>query len=250
MTDYERGWTQWGDMIRHSPAPFHRRRLILKLADEVPFESVLDVGCGNGELLLTLSRRRSLRRLVGMDIAASVIDENRRAFPSFEFHRVDIDSAWLPIQCDLVVCSEVIEHLVAWERALVHLRRMCAGYLIVTVPAGRMFPIDRLMGHHRHFARETLCEAPRARRVRSRAGVELGFPLSHRIQIPDQSRARGERSTLFRRPLHPRHEGDRHPHQMALLSELTPSRLPARDPCPCRRRERATMRPWRGPAVP
>lgn len=159
MTDYERGWTQWGDMIRHSPAPFHRRRLILKLAAAVPFESVLDVGCGNGELLLALSRRRSLRRLVGMDIAASVIDENRRAFPSFEFHRADIDSAWLPIRCDLVVCSEVIEHLVAWERALVHLRRMCAGYLIVTVPAGRMFPIDRLMGHHRHFARETLCEA-------------------------------------------------------------------------------------------
>ena len=44
MTDYERGWTQWGDMIRYSPAPFHRRRLIMKLADEVPFESVYASG--------------------------------------------------------------------------------------------------------------------------------------------------------------------------------------------------------------
>ena len=105
MTDYERGWTQWGDMIRYSPAPFHRRRLIMKLADEVPFESVLDVGCGNGELLLALSRRRPLRRLVGVDIAASVIDENRRTFPDFEFHHLDIGSGSLPLECDLVICS-------------------------------------------------------------------------------------------------------------------------------------------------
>jgi len=109
MIDYERGWTQWGDMIRYSPAPFHRRRLILELADEVPFESVLDVGCGNGELLLALSRRRPLRRVIGMDIAASIIDENRSTFPNFEFHRMDIGSGWLPTECDLVVCSEVIE---------------------------------------------------------------------------------------------------------------------------------------------
>ena len=103
MIDYERGWTQWGDMIRYSPAPFHRRRLILELADEVPFESVLDVGCGNGELLLTLSRRRSLRRLVGMDIAASVIDENRRAFPSFEsFHLGDRLTYGLPLPAGYV----------------------------------------------------------------------------------------------------------------------------------------------------
>ena len=31
---------------------------VLKLADDVPFESVLDVGCGNGELHLALSRQR------------------------------------------------------------------------------------------------------------------------------------------------------------------------------------------------
>ncbi len=177
MTDYERGWAQWGDMIRYSPAPFHRRRLILRLADEVPFESVIDVGCGNGELLAALNQRRPLRRLVGVDIAASIIDQNRRAFPGFEFHQMDIGSACLPTECDLVVCSEVIEHVVEWEQALVHLRRMCAGHLIVTVPAGRMFPIDRLMGHHRHFALDTLREAlRRARFVPERAWC-WGFPF-------------------------------------------------------------------------
>ena len=194
MIDYERGWTQWGDMIRYSPAPFHRRRLILKLADDVPFESVLDVGCGNGELLLALSRRRPLRRVIGMDIAASIIDENRRTFPNFEFHRMDIGSGWLPTECDLVVCSEVIEHLVEWEQALVHLRRMCAGHLIVTVPAGKVFPIDRLMGHHRHFALETLCAAlGRAGFVPER-GWRWGFPFhtayKHLINLAPEASVR------------------------------------------------------------
>ena len=116
MTDHERGWTQWGDMIRYSPAPFHRRRLILRLADEVPFESVIDVGCGNGELRAALSQHRPLRRLIGVDTAASIIDQNRRVFPGFEFHNMDIASACLPTKCDLVVCSEVIEHVVEWSR--------------------------------------------------------------------------------------------------------------------------------------
>src|SRR5207248_751285 len=58
VTDYDRGWTQWSDMIRYSPAPFHRRRLILALAGEIDFDSVLDVGCGDAELLLALRQLR------------------------------------------------------------------------------------------------------------------------------------------------------------------------------------------------
>jgi SAM-dependent methyltransferase len=146
-------------MIKYSPAPFHRRRLILKLADEISFDTVLDVGCGNGELLLALNQRKNIARLVGVDIAQKVIEVNRAAFPRFEFHQLDIGTACMPEQFDLVVCSEVIEHVRDWHLALRHLRRMCARYLIVTVPSGRVFPIDRMMGHHRHFLQDELCQA-------------------------------------------------------------------------------------------
>jgi SAM-dependent methyltransferase len=178
MTDYDAGWThQWNDMIRYSPAPFHRRRLILELADEISFESVLDAGCGNAELLLAIARQRALRRVIGLDVAQSVTEGNRVAFPAFEFHHVDIGVTFLPIECDLVVCSEVIEHIVDWERALRHLRSMCARHLILTVPTGPVFPIDRMMGHHRHFSWDELSAGlARARFVVDRA-LRWGFPF-------------------------------------------------------------------------
>lgn len=53
--DYDRGWREWGDMIRWSPAPFHRRRLMLQLAEDLSFDSILDVGCGNAEVLPPVS---------------------------------------------------------------------------------------------------------------------------------------------------------------------------------------------------
>jgi len=177
MINYNAGWTQWDDMIKYSPAPFHRRRLILKLADELSFNSVLDVGCGNGELLLALNRHRAVSRLVGADIAERVITENRTVFPTFEFHQLDVGATWLPEQFDLVVCSEVIEHVADYQQALRHLRQMCSRYLILTVPSGKVFPIDRMMGHYRHFAPDELCQALRQADFEPERVWLWGFPF-------------------------------------------------------------------------
>jgi SAM-dependent methyltransferase len=193
-TDYNKGWTQWKDMIRYSPAPFHRRRLILKLAGEIPFDSVLDVGCGNGELLAAMSRRRRVTRVMGVDLAESVIADNRVSLPAFEFHQLDIGSSWLPERLDLVVCSEVIEHVADWRKALHHLRLMCAGHLILTVPSGRVFPIDRLMGHHRHFALDELCEGLRRSGFEPERAWQWGFPFhtlyKHLINLSPEASVR------------------------------------------------------------
>jgi SAM-dependent methyltransferase len=177
LIDYNEAWTQWGDMIKYSPAPFHRRRLILKLADGISFNSVLDVGCGNGELLLALSQCKDVGRLAGADIAEHVLSWNRAAFPAFVFHQLDISAAWLPEQFDLVVCSEVIEHVSDWQQALRHLRKMTRRYLILTVPSGRVFPIDRRMGHHRHFALDELCQGLRQTGFEPERVWRWGFPF-------------------------------------------------------------------------
>jgi hypothetical protein len=39
---YDAGWDSWNDMIRYSPAPWHRWRLITRLAGSVPFASTLE----------------------------------------------------------------------------------------------------------------------------------------------------------------------------------------------------------------
>lgn len=156
--DYDAGWGRWTDMIRYSPAPWHRRRLVLAQAARLPFESVLDVGCGSGDMLRAFAERSSAR-LAGVDLSPAVIEAVRGRWPQTRFEVLDLEAAALPERFDLVVCSEVLEHCADRERALDHLRAMTAGHLILTVPAGPVLPIDRAMGHHRHFRPAELGEA-------------------------------------------------------------------------------------------
>ena len=157
--DYDAGWTQWADMVKYSPAPFHRRRLILDLAAGVPFRTVLDVGCGTGELVQALHERFPQAAITATDLSSAVIEADRKRLPYAEFRAGDIAVAPLAGTWELIVCSEVIEHIKDYPRALQHLRAMCSGHLIVTVPSGRIFPIDLQMGHHQHFSAQEMCAA-------------------------------------------------------------------------------------------
>ncbi len=179
---YDAGWDSWSDMIRHSPAPWHRRRLITRLAGSVPFASALDVGCGSGETLTALAMRFDCE-LWGVDLSPAVIGRNRERLPGIEFHRLDVESEALDRRFDLVVCSEVLEHCAEPHRALEHLRAMTAGHLILTVPAGPVMPIDRAMGHIRHYEPAALREAVEDHGFRVVTLRRWGFPFHSAYKI-------------------------------------------------------------------
>jgi trans-aconitate methyltransferase len=107
---------------------------------------VVDVGCGTGNLLAALSERVALERAVGMDHAAGGLARGRELVPSAEFIQADIYRLRLPETFDLVVCTEVLEHLKRPRQALETLVRLCAedGVIIATVPDGRK---DSWEGH-------------------------------------------------------------------------------------------------------
>jgi SAM-dependent methyltransferase len=151
LADYDKGWKTWGDMIDLSPAPFHRRRIILKTALSLDIGSVVDIGCGNGTLLSEF-RKRSSFDLVGIDCSELIVSHNKKQFPKTRFYALDISRSALDEKFDLVICSEVLEHIDVFGAALANLRQMCRHYMIITVPGGRVFPIDRKMGHVRHYS--------------------------------------------------------------------------------------------------
>jgi len=179
---YDAGWESWNDMIRFSPAPWHRRRLIARMARSLRFASVLDVGCGNAETLTHLSQHFDCE-LWGVDLSPAVIARNRQRLPGIEFRTLDLEAGALERRFDLVVCSEVLEHCTDPQRALEHLRRMSASHLIVTVPSGPILPIDRAMGHLRHYHPASLSEALEGSGFRVVKLLRWGFPFHSAYKV-------------------------------------------------------------------
>lgn len=76
-----------------------------------PNSSVLDVGCGNGRLLLGLPENI---KYTGMDISKTLLNQAKNTHPSHEYIETDItkEKAWrnLP-QFDHIFCIAVLHHL-------------------------------------------------------------------------------------------------------------------------------------------
>lgn len=156
MIDYNRVWAEWGDMSRNAPTPTHTRRLILQEAEQLRFASALDVGCGIGVLIDRIHRRYPGCRCVGTDISGTALERARNAASGISFRELDVQKQALDETFDLVLCSEVIEHLEEPAAAVRNLRRMCSGYLILTTPTGDRLPTDLAFHHLKHFAPEEL----------------------------------------------------------------------------------------------
>ncbi len=153
-SDYDKLWLELSDFIRFNPGAMHRRRKILKLARKIPsFHSVLDVGCGLGEMLLSLTKEfPNVKDLTGVDLSSQTIAANSKKFPNLHFDSLNIEERALPKTFDLIVCSEVIEHLENRPKAYQNLTQMLApgGHLILTCPSGKVFGTERYFGHVSH----------------------------------------------------------------------------------------------------
>src|SRR5262249_4784319 len=122
------------------------------------FNDCLDAGCAQPFLLDAIVRRFGVAGF-GCDISDEVIARNRAAMPGCGFEVVDLVHDTWPgqRQFDLVVCSEVLEHLTDWRAAVANLVRMARKELVITVPSGPIRTMDRLVGHLQHFAGPELC---------------------------------------------------------------------------------------------
>ena len=136
----------------------------------------MDVGCGTGEMLRAFREVFAPKRMAGSDLSAAVVQRNQQEMPYATFFAADLAERPLTGSWDLIICSEVIEHIPDYQAALRHLRTMCTGHLIVTVPSGRIFPIDLAMGHHQHFSESELGGALRSTGFRPSVVWRWGFP--------------------------------------------------------------------------
>jgi SAM-dependent methyltransferase len=119
--------------------------------------SVIDVGCGTGGLLRELVELTPYERVVGIDFAEAGIRRAAELVPAGEFHGASLYDLDLAETFDLVVCTEVLEHLADPEAAVERLVDLCAegGAIVVTVPDGAS---DTWQGHLNFWGRPELEE--------------------------------------------------------------------------------------------
>jgi len=155
---YDNVWSSLAELDAKSPAGFHRRRLLLELAREyAPFaRTILEVGCGQGALLAELARAFRAADLSGIDASEAALVHARKRCSRAELSVFDLeqsDGHAFARRFDLIVCSEVLEHL---EHDALALRRVCGwlrpgGHLLVSVPGGAPTRFDLAIGHLRHY---------------------------------------------------------------------------------------------------
>ncbi len=108
--------------------------------------SVLDFGCGEGFLLDKMAERDvDLPGYVGLDLRAEAIDEARARHPEKSFVCADIFDWDAPSGgFDLVLASQVMEHLVDPARFLPRLAVLSRGPVLLTVPHEPWFQLANL----------------------------------------------------------------------------------------------------------
>lgn len=154
--DYDSGWKAWDDMKRYGPMSRHTRRLIAKMIEDLEFSSVLDVGCGQGSPLEEIAERRPGLELAGVDISTQAVELARQRLPEATFSVLDLTQGALNRRFDLIICSDVLEHIEDDQTALRNIRKMANRWFLVTTLQGRMRNFEQHVGHVRNYHRGEL----------------------------------------------------------------------------------------------
>ena len=185
---YDDVWRKYAHLDAVSPAAFHRRRLVarwLRELEPAP-EHVLDVGCGQGDLLTELAARIPNAHLHGADLSEQSLEQTRRKLRKADVFALDLADPEFERRhaarferFDAVVCCEVLEHLADDVLGVERLKSLLSpgGHLAVSVPGGKMSHYDVLIGHQRHYHSGELTDLLSRAGLRVREVMAWGFPF-------------------------------------------------------------------------
>lgn len=144
-----------GDYWRYMPAPRLRAETIRRVLAAAHPQSVVDLGCGDGTLLVEIREALPGAALAGIDLSEPQIEDNRRNMPDIAWFAANLESGAVdvPRRFDALTSSEVIEHLDDPAKLLQVAGTIAnpAALLVLTTQSGAMRETEKRVGHHRHF---------------------------------------------------------------------------------------------------
>lgn len=159
---------------------FEDMKELLQIMDCIPGR-ILETGCGEGEVTAFLKSEYPEALLEAFDISEKIIGEVIGKKLDINFYVGNIytmkirnvsDSNWKKLDgnYDLVVCSEVLEHLDEPEKAIQRILEMTSKYVLLSVPNEPIWRILNMLrgkywnslgntpGHVQHWNRKSFCK--------------------------------------------------------------------------------------------
>lgn len=122
--------------------------------------NILDVGCGDG-VLANMLWNNGFQNITGIDVQDEAIyyAEEKTKHTNIVFIKSDVYKLSFKKKFDILISTEVIEHLVDVENYLLQLKRFTkeGGYIIISTPIkNTKFPVDPM--HHQEWYKEDFKE--------------------------------------------------------------------------------------------
>lgn len=98
---------------------------LLERVKQTPGKKILDLGCGNGNVLVSLQQYKD-RELYGLDISEKMIQEAKRRLPD-QVQLMVGDSEHLPYEdnsFDIIICNASFHHYTNPEKVMQEIRRV------------------------------------------------------------------------------------------------------------------------------
>lgn len=156
--DWNSIWKTIGSDMSNNPGQSYRRKLVLERLKRANPKSIIDIGCGQGELLQEIQVLLPDATLSGVDLSEETIGQITKNMPSVKATACDLTlPSGMPASfhgiAEYGVCTEVLEHLddpVTFLRSALRAVQP-GGTVLITVPAGLRNKFERHIGHRDHF---------------------------------------------------------------------------------------------------
>ncbi|MBI4547198.1 MAG: methyltransferase domain-containing protein [Ignavibacteriae bacterium] len=137
-------WTHDPWNFDHSEYEQERFRSLLEMINQLPHQTILEVGCAEGSFTSRLSQMA--QQVIAIDVSSTAIARARQRCPSVQFFQRSLEDFVWDTKFDVVLCAETLYYLKDIHSAVQRLSSL-GKFCVVSYNAGKNKRLDPFFLH-------------------------------------------------------------------------------------------------------